>query len=818
MNLPYYNDFTASLKKVVERAKEEASKEGISSTVNLEHLILGILSIQDGSAYAFLEEEGVSYERFKRALDRLRPPRLFLEHPISAKEIKFSAKCIKAFELAKDEALKLHKQYIGTEHLLLGILRIEEDVTYRILVIDFNITYEVILDKILRGSREGERTGLKSGKLKNLETFSTDLTKLAKEGKLDPVIGREREIERVLQILARRKKNNPVLIGEPGVGKTAIVEGIAQRIAQDQVPDSLLDKRILQLDLTAIVAGTKYRGQFEERLKAIVDEAKEAPDVILFIDELHTVVGAGAAEGSLDASNILKPPLARGQIQIIGATTLEDYRKYIEKDGALERRFQPVFVDPPTVEETIEILYGLKEKYESFHGVKYTDDAIEAAAKLSDRYITDRYLPDKAIDVLDEAGAKVKLKTQENDEVLEELKKDLENVKRAKELAKEKQDFETASLLKEREDRLKEQIAERKRKLRSRGEPLLVTKDHIAEIISLWTGIPVTRLAESEMEKLLKMEEEMRKRIIGQDEAISALAKAIRRSRAGIKDPRRPIGSFIFLGPTGVGKTETAKVLAEFLFNDRDAVIEINMSEYMEKFNVSRLIGAPPGYIGYEEGGQLTEKVRRKPYSVILFDEFEKADPEVFHILLQIMEEGVLTDSFGRRVSFRNSIIILTSNIGTKSLSKNKMLGFKSEDFNKTFEETKEFLLQELKNAIPPELYNRIDEIIIFKPLTREDLLKIVDLQLEDLEARIKELNIKIELSPDAKEFLIEKGYEPEFGARPLRRTIRKYVEEPLSELILGKHLSEGTFVKVLRKGEQLDFEIIQPEPVKKGG
>lgn len=818
MNLPYYNDYTASLRKVVERAKEEASKEGISTTVNLEHLVLGILSTQDGSAFAFLEEEGVSYDRFKRSLDRLRPPRLLIEHPISAKDIRFSAKTIKAFELAKDEALKLHKQYIGTEHLLLGILRIEEDVTYRILFSDFNITYELILEKILKGSRDQDRTGFKNNKLKNLETFSTDLTKLAKEGKLDPVIGREREIERVLQILARRKKNNPVLIGEPGVGKTAIVEGIAQRIAQDQVPDSLLDKRILQLDLTAIVAGTKYRGQFEERLKAIVDEAKDSPDVILFIDELHTVVGAGAAEGSLDASNILKPPLARAQIQIIGATTLEDYRKYIEKDGALERRFQPIFVDPPTVEETIDILYGLREKYESFHGVKYTDEAIEAAARLSDRYITDRYLPDKAIDVLDEAGAKVKLRTPENDEMLEELKKDLDNLKRAKEIAKERQDFETASLLKEREDMLKEQIAERKRKLRNMGEPLQVTKNHVTEIISLWTGIPLTRLAESEMEKLLKMEEEMKKRIVGQDEAISALAKAIRRSRAGIKDPRRPIGSFIFLGPTGVGKTETAKVLAEFLFNDRDAVIEINMSEYMEKFNISKLIGAPPGYVGYEEGGQLTEKVRRKPYSVILFDEFEKADPEVFHILLQIMEEGVLNDSFGRRVSFRNSIIILTSNIGTKTLSKNKMLGFKSDDFSKTFNEMKDFLLQELKNTIPPELYNRVDEAIIFKPLTKEDLLTIVDLLLEDLETRIKDMNIKIELSEDAKEFLIEKGYEPDFGARPLRRTIRKYVEEPLSEYILGKELKEGSFVRVSRRDDHLNFEVIKPEPAKKGG
>ncbi len=818
MNLPYYNDYTASLRKVVERAKEEASKEGISTTVNLEHLVLGILSTQDGSAFAFLEEEGVSYDRFKRSLDRLRPPRLLIEHPISAKDIRFSAKTIKAFELAKDEALKLHKQYIGTEHLLLGILRIEEDVTYRILFSDFNITYELILEKILKGSRDQDRTGFKNNKLKNLETFSTDLTKLAKEGKLDPVIGREREIERVLQILARRKKNNPVLIGEPGVGKTAIVEGIAQRIAQDQVPDSLLDKRILQLDLTAIVAGTKYRGQFEQRLKAIVDEAKDSPDVILFIDELHTVVGAGAAEGSLDASNILKPPLARAQIQIIGATTLEDYRKYIEKDGALERRFQPIFVDPPTVEETIDILYGLREKYESFHGVKYTDEAIEAAARLSDRYITDRYLPDKAIDVLDEAGAKVKLRTPENDEMLEELKKDLDNLKRAKEIAKERQDFETASLLKEREDMLKEQIAERKRKLRNMGEPLQVTKNHVTEIISLWTGIPLTRLAESEMEKLLKMEEEMKKRIVGQDEAISALAKAIRRSRAGIKDPRRPIGSFIFLGPTGVGKTETAKVLAEFLFNDRDAVIEINMSEYMEKFNISKLIGAPPGYVGYEEGGQLTEKVRRKPYSVILFDEFEKADPEVFHILLQIMEEGVLNDSFGRRVSFRNSIIILTSNIGTKTLSKNKMLGFKSDDFSKTFDEMKDFLLQELKNTIPPELYNRVDEAIIFKPLTKEDLLTIVDLLLEDLETRIKDMNIKIELSEDAKEFLIEKGYEPDFGARPLRRTIRKYVEEPLSEYILGKELKEGSFVRVSRRDDHLNFEVIKPEPAKKGG
>jgi len=567
-----------------------------------------------------------------------------------------------------------------------------------------------------------------------------------------------------------------------------------------------------------VVAGTKYRGQFEERLKAIVNEAQESSDVILFIDELHTVVGAGAAEGALDASNILKPALTRGLVQVIGATTLEEYRKYIEKDGALERRFQPIMVDPPTVEETIEILYGLKEKYESFHGVRYTDEAIEAAARLSDRYITDRYLPDKAIDVLDEAGAKIKLHSQASDEILEELKAELEAVKQFKTRAIERQDFETAANLRDRERELKAQIAERKRKLHSTGEAPLVTRDHIAEVISLWTGIPVQRLAEGEMERLLKMEQELSKKIVGQEEAIRALSKAIRRSRAGIKDPRRPIGSFVFLGPTGVGKTETAKALAEFLFGDRDALIEIDMSEYMERFNVSKLIGAPPGYVGYEEGGQLTERVRRKPYSVVLFDEFEKAHPDVFHMLLQVLEEGVLTDSYGRRVSFRNTIIILTSNIGTRFLKRNKMLGFRAENIEKSYQDMKEFLIQELKKTVPPEFLNRLDEVVIFKPLSKEDLCKIVDILMLELQDRLKERKIQLKLTEEARRFIVDRGYDEEYGARPLKRVIRKYLEEPISELILKGEIKESSSVLVTVKGEEFHFETEKLEEAKHGG
>ncbi len=798
--------FTQGARRAIDFARKEAEKL-LHTYVGTEHLLLGLLRVEDGIAYSILSSHNVTLEKVRKLVQKeLSSSNMF--PPFSIQDpLPLNKEAAKAITNAEEEARKLGKSYIGTEHILLGILREKDTFTSRILS-GFDITYESVMEQLISSEEFTDGSPREKGKkLKNLEAYSLDLTYLAREGKLDPVIGREREIERVLQILARRKKNNPVLIGEPGVGKTAIVEGIAQKIAKGEVPDALLDKRILALDLAAVVAGTKYRGQFEERLKAIVNEATQAKEVILFIDEIHTLSGAGAAEGALDASNILKPALARGLLQVIGATTLEDYRKYIEKDGALERRFQPIIVDPPTVEETIEILKGLKEKYEQFHGVVYSDDAIEAAARLSDRYIVGRFLPDKAIDVLDEAGAKLKLSSMASDEKLEEWKKELETIKRYKERAVKNQEYELAAHYRDREKELKVLIAERKRKLHSKGKAPVVKREHIAEIISLWTGIPVSRLSQTEQERLLHMEEELKKRIVGQDEAINALARAIRRARAGIKDPRRPIGSFIFLGPTGVGKTETAKALAEFLFGDRDALIEVDMSEYMEKFNVSKLIGAPPGYVGYDEGGQLTEKVRRKPYSVVLFDEIEKAHPDVFHLLLQVLEEGVLTDNYGRKVSFRNTVIIFTSNIGTKFLRRQTRLGFKEQKLEVKDKFARDYLLSELKKTAPPEFLNRIDEVIIFRSLSKESLKKIIDILLNDLRSRLKDRKIGFELTEDAKEFLVEKGYDEEYGARPLRRVIRKYIEEPLSEAILRGEIKEGMRVIAGVEGDRIVFK-----------
>ncbi len=804
----YYSErFTERAKRVLYLAREEALRL-MHNFIGTEHLLLGLARIGEGMAAMVLSNLGLELNMLRQAVEDMVPPG---KHPVPMTELPLNPSARRSLHFAMEEARKLGHNYIGTEHLLLGLLRERKGVAAQILV-GLGIDLEVVAEEVMKTI--GQQTGQPGGRgqqksqTRTLDNFSIDLTQLAREGKLDPVIGREKEIERMIEILSRRKKNNPVLIGEPGVGKTAIVEGLAQKIVQGKVPDVLLDKRILALDLAAIVAGTKYRGQFEERLKAIVNEASRAPDVILFIDEVHTVVGAGAAEGAIDASNILKPALARGLIRVIGATTLEEYRKYIEKDGALERRFQPIIVEPPTVQETIEILRGLKSKYEHFHGVVYTDEAIEAAAKLSDRYIQDRQLPDKAIDVLDEAGAKVKLSSAATDEVLERLKEELEHIKRLKAQAVENQQFERAAQLRDRERSLEKRIAERKRRLLSESEALQVTAEHVAEVVSRWTGIPLLKISEKEQEKLIHMEEALMKRVVGQQEAISALARAIRRSRAGIKDPRRPIGSFIFLGPTGVGKTETAKALAEFLFGDEDALIELDMSEYMERFNVSKLIGAPPGYVGYEEGGQLTERVRRNPYSVVLFDEFEKAHPDVFHLLLQILEEGVLTDSFGRRVSFRNTVIILTSNIGTRNIRASKSMGFKTGSSELDFQELQETLRAELKKIVPPEFLNRIDEVIIFRPLDLKDMVQIVDIMMKRVQERLSEKNITIRLTDDARKFLAEKGYDPEFGARPLRRVIRKYIEEPLSEAILKGEIREGSAVVADVFGDALKFHI----------
>jgi len=806
--------FSEDAKRAILVAREEAIKRG-SGQIGTEHLLLGLLNIENGTAVAILTNLGVDLEELRRTIEGS-IQNVREERYSSGREIPLNSSAKRALTNAVDEARKMGAQLTDTGHILLGLVRDRRSLAAQILE-NFGLIYDTLKDEAyrqydLRGRQRPHRrfnmdeeeapgpqppafgASRKSKGTKVLDSFSTDLTQLAREGKLDPVIGREKEIERVIQILSRRKKNNPVLIGEPGVGKTAIVEGLAQRIARGEVPPPLKNKRILALDLAALVAGTKYRGQFEERIKAVINEAANSPDVILFIDELHTMIGAGAAEGALDAANILKPVLARGQVRIIGATTLEEYKKYIEKDGALERRFQPVMVEPPSVEDAIEILKGLKEQYEEFHHVYYTDEAIEAAVRLSERYIQDRHLPDKAIDVLDEAGAMVKLQKKIKDPRVEELEKELELIQKRKAFAIRQEDYSRAAHLYSKEEQLLNELENLKMSLSK--EHMRVEEEDIARVIARWTNIPVTQLTTDEEKRLLHMEEELSRYVIGQEEAIKALAKAIRRSRAGIKDPRRPIGSFVFLGPTGVGKTELAKQLAKFMFGSEDALIRIDMSEYMEKHNVSRLIGSPPGYVGYEEGGQLTEKVRRKPYSVILLDEIEKAHPDVFNILLQVLEDGILTDGLGRTVSFRNTIIIMTSNIGVKQIKEAKTLGFARET-KKTldFNEMKEFLVNEFRKLVSPEFLNRLDEIIVFRPLDKEDLYKIVEVMLRDLRERLSERGIQLELSDALKKKLVDDSYDPEYGARPLRRAIRKYIEEPISEAIIRGEVKPNTRV-----------------------
>ena len=803
-----FNKFTERARKVILLAKEEAKRFN-HDYIGTEHILLGLIREGEGVAAAVLQKLGLSPEKI-----RLEVEKLVQSGPSTmvSGDIPFTPKAKKVIELAMEEARSLGHNYIGTEHLLLGLIREGEGVASQVLMnlgLDLNrVRNEVIT---LLGSSSPAPAGGAGARTKTpaLDAFGRDLTQLAREGKLDPVIGRKEEIERVIQILARRTKNNPVLLGEAGVGKTAIVEGLAQKVIKNDVPEILRDKRVVILDLALMVAGTKYRGQFEERIKAVMDEIRSNENIMLFIDEIHTLVGAGSAEGAIDASNILKPALSRGEIQCIGATTLDEYRKYIEKDAALERRFQTIVVEPPSVNETIEILKGLRDKYEAHHRVKYLDEALEMAAKLSDRYIAGRFLPDKAIDLIDEAGSRARLSVLTVPPEVKELEDKIEHIRKEKEAAIKGQDFELAASLRDQERESREQLEKvRGDWKKTKGESMpVITGEDISVITSKWTGIPLIRLEEKETERLLKMEEALHKRIIGQEEALTAIARAVRRSRAGIKDPKRPIGSFIFLGPTGVGKTLLARGLAEFMFGDEDALVQLDMSEYMEKFNVSRLVGAPPGYVGYEEGGQLTERIRRRPYSVVLLDEIEKAHPDVFNILLQVLEDGRLTDSFGRKVDFRNTVLIMTSNLGAELLRKQGSIGFASTKQEVTFEKMKAQLFDEVKRTFKPEFLNRIDEVIVFHPLSSEDLVKIVELEIGMVKERLREQGIQVEVDQSAKELLVEKGFDTVYGARPLKRVIQRLLEDPLAEAVIAKRVKPGTIVRVTRKAEALDFE-----------
>ncbi len=804
-----FNRFTERARKVILLAKEEAKRFN-HDYIGTEHILLGLIREGEGVAAAVLQNLGLSSDQIRLEVEKLVQ---LGPSTIVSGDIPFTPKAKKVIELAMDEARNLGHNYIGTEHLLLGLIREGEGIAAQVLVnlgLDLGKVRQEVMELLGSTAPGYSAMGPAPAKTKTpaLDAFGRDLTQLARENKLDPVIGRKNEIERVIQILSRRTKNNPVLLGEAGVGKTAIVEGLAQKVIRSDVPEILKDKRVVILDLALMVAGTKYRGQFEERIKAVMDEIRRSENVIIFIDELHTLVGAGGAEGAIDASNILKPALSRGEIQCIGATTLDEYRKYIEKDAALERRFQTIVVDPPTVEETIAILKGLRDKYEAHHKVKYSDAALEAAAKLSDRYISGRYLPDKAVDLMDESGSRARLMVLTAPPNLKEVEERIETLRKEKEASVKGQDFEKAASLRDQEREARAEMERAKREWsRSKAEAQpVITEEDIAQIVSKWTGIPVSRLEEKETQKLLRMEEEIHKRVVGQQEGIEAIANAIRRSRAGLKDPRRPIGSFIFLGPTGVGKTLLARALAEFLFGNEEAMIQVDMSEYMEKFNVSRLVGAPPGYVGYEEGGQLTEKVRRRPYSVVLLDELEKAHPDVFNLLLQVLEEGRLTDSFGRKVDFKNTVLIMTSNLGAELLRKQGSLGFKTPKEEVTYQDMKGQLLEEMKKTFKPEFLNRVDETIVFRSLTRQDLHRIVEIEMAEVMARVREQGIAIELSPAAKEFLIDKGFDPIYGARPLKRTIARHLEDPLAQEIIAGHYKEGAALLIEVENDRLVF------------
>jgi ATP-dependent Clp protease ATP-binding subunit ClpC len=814
-----FERFTERARQVVVLAQDEA-RALKHNYIGTEHILLGLLREEEGLAARVLESLDITVEEVRAQVARI----VGQGDEVTTGQIPFTPRAKKVLELALREALSLGHNYIGTEHILLGLVRENEGVAARILL-DFDADAEKIRNEIIRmlsgpGRRQGGAAGAggggeKSKSSKLLDQFGRNLTKQASEGKLDPVVGRQTEIERVMQILSRRTKNNPVLIGEPGVGKTAVVEGLAARIAGNQVPDILKGKQIYTLDLAALVAGSKYRGEFEERLKKVMKEITQRGDIILFIDELHNLVGAGAAEGAIDAASILKPALARGELQTIGATTLDEYRKYLERDAALERRFQQIRVEEPSTDDTVQILRGLRDRYEAHHRCKITDDALAAAATLADRYIQDRHLPDKAIDLIDEAASRMRIKTMTAPPRYRELEDEIEKVRKDKEASIENQEFEKAASLRDKERKLTQKKRELEEQWRTQEnvEQPEIGEEEIADIVSMWTGIPVFKLTEAESQRLVRMEEELHKRVIGQDAAIVAVSKAIRRARAGIKDPKRPTGSFIFLGPSGVGKTELARTLAEFLFGDEDAMIQIDMSEYMEKHAVSRLVGSPPGYIGYDEGGQLTEAVRRKPYSVVLFDEIEKAHPDVFNILLQILEDGKLTDAQGRKVDFRNVIVIMTSNIGSASISKNVALGFNlSDEQGLSYDDMKTRVMGDLKKVFRPELLNRIDEIIVFPKLTKEEILTIVELMLNRLRVQLVEHEVTIELTPEAKDLLVEKGYDPTMGARPLRRAIQRFIEDPLADFVLGRNLEAGSTILVARKNdEEVDITVVPP-------
>jgi ATP-dependent Clp protease ATP-binding subunit ClpC len=824
-------NFSNRVRDVISYSREEALRLG-HDYIGTEHLLLGIIREGEGIAVKILRNLDCDLLKLKKAVEETVRS---TGSSLSVGNIPLTKQAEKVLKITYLEAKLYKSDVIGTEHLLLSLLRDNENIAAQILQQGFDVSYDAVrseLDSIISGkasssSGSGSGSRLSSGsgygnegssmadksKTPVLDNFGRDLTELAEEGELDPIIGREKEIERVAQVLSRRKKNNPVLIGEPGVGKTAIAEGLAMRIVERKISRVLYDKRIITLDLASLVAGTKYRGQFEERMKAVMKEIEKSPDVVLFIDEIHTIVGAGGASGSLDASNMFKPALARGDLQCIGATTLDEYRQNIEKDGALDRRFQKIIVDPSTPEETVNILSNIKGHYEDHHNVNYSEDAIKLAVQLSDRYITDRFLPDKAIDVMDEAGARVHLSNIKVPQNILDLEEKIEEVREEKNEVVKSQRFEEAARLRDKEKTLQEELEEAKQEWEEKADHEIhdVSSRDIAQVVAMMTGIPVDKISEPEQKKLLKMEESLKERVVGQDEAIQKLSKAIRRTRAGLKDPERPIGSFIFLGPTGVGKTELAKVLTEYLFDSQESLIRIDMSEYMEKFSVSRLVGAPPGYVGHEEGGQLTEKVRRKPYSVVLLDEIEKAHPDVFNILLQVLDDGILTDSMGRRVDFRNTILIMTSNIGTQDIkSFGKGMGFSQDagDEDMNYQSMKSTVEDALKNVFNPEFLNRIDDVIVFHPLDKENIFEIIDIMSEDLFDRAEEIGIEIEFDQSAKEFLTDKGFDQKYGARPLRRALQKYVEDPLAEDLLNEELNEGDKVILSHEGDNEELTV----------